>query len=107
MENDKMILLISSFPSMGSARKVGTTLIKEKLAACVNIISNVSSIYEWEEKIEEKQEILTLIKTKSKNFDKVKSRIKILHSYEIPEIIAIDISNSCQDYKNWLLKSLD
>lgn len=96
------IIILCNTNSKDSAETIATYLIKESLAACVNIIPKITSIYKWQNKIENDEEYLMLIKTKKELFDKVKEKIQILHPYEVPEIISIDISNGNSEYLKWL-----
>lgn len=96
------IIILCNTNSKDSAETIATYLIKESLAACVNIIPKITSIYKWQNKIENDEEYLMLIKTKKELFDKVKEKIQILHPYEVPEIISIDISNGNSEYLNWI-----
>ncbi len=100
------IVVLATFKDKEEAKKVAEKLIKEKLAACVNIVSNIESVYEWEGEIVKDFEALAIIKTKSQFFDDLKDRIKELHSYEIPEIIALDIKKGDFKYLDWIDKAL-
>jgi periplasmic divalent cation tolerance protein len=96
------ILVLTTTNSKTSATKIGKELIKTKLAACVNIIEKVTSIYKWENEIVEDNEFLLIIKTKKDLFKKVEEEIKELHPYTIPEIISIDISLGSKEYVQWI-----
>ena len=96
------IIILSNTNSMDSAETISTFLVKEKLAACVNIIPKIKSIYSWDNKIEKDEEFLMVIKTKQALFELVKEKITLLHPYEIPEIISIKIDNGTTDYLNWI-----
>ena len=85
--------------------KIARSLIRSRLAACVNIIPNISSVYYWKDKIVEDCELILFIKTRKSLFDKVKDEIKKLHSYEVPEILLISLENSEKTYLSWLLEN--
>ena len=76
-------------------------LVREHLAACVNIISGIRSIYHWKDKIEDESEVMLMIKTSEDLFDSLKGRILELHSYEVPEIIAIEPTAISGTYDTW------
>lgn len=88
------------------ANNIAKSLISEKLAACVNISDNITSIYSWDDKIVEDSEILLIIKSKKNLFPKVEAKIKQLHTYDVPEIISIDIQDGSNDYLKWLNQSV-
>ena len=91
---------------MQCAQLIAQTLIEEQLAACVNILPHVTSVYRWQGKIEQDQESLLLIKTRSDRFTKLQETIKKLHPYELPELIAVAVSDGSDDYLRWIDRSL-
>jgi len=86
------------------ARKIGRTLVEEKLAACVNILP-IQSIYRWQGVIEEEGEMAMLVKTRAELADRVIERVKELHSYEVPDIVSLPIEKGNPDYLQWLGES--
>ncbi len=84
------------------AEKITQYLVEQKLAACVQIIGPIASIYRWKGKVETANEWLCLIKTREEFYDKVETTIKKLHSYETPEIIAVPIIKGSKEYLNWI-----
>lgn len=88
------------------ARTIGTALVKEKLAACVNIIKDVESIYQWNGELEKSDEVILIAKTKSELVGKLTERVKELHSYEYPCILSFPAESLNQEYSEWLLQSL-
>jgi periplasmic divalent cation tolerance protein len=84
------------------SKKIANTLVGEKLAACVNIIASIESIYLWKGGIEDDKESLLIAKTKVSNIDKIIARVKEIHSYETPAILAIPIIDGSKDYLEYL-----
>jgi periplasmic divalent cation tolerance protein len=90
--------------SFEEARKIADTLVDRKKAACVNIVPGVNSLFRWKGKIEETEESLMVVKTRAELFPDVVSLVKSIHSYEVPEIIALPIVEGNPDYLEWLKK---
>ena len=101
---DKRIVL-SAVGSEQEAHKIAHILVKRRLAACVNILPHVQSIYRWKGEIESAQEWLLLIKTRADRFPAVRDVIGELHSYEVPECIVLEIEDGSLPYLQWLEKA--
>ena len=99
---ENFVIIICNTPNIDKAKEISHNLVKQKLAACVNIIDKVTSIYEWEGKIVEDTETTLVIKTLRENSESVESEILSLHPYDVPEIIRIDVTSSNENYYNWL-----
>ena len=99
------IVLITTKDS-AEAERIAKQLIEEKLAACVNVLSKISSTYRWKGKIVHASEALLLVKTSDKMLDRLIARVKELHSYENPEILALPIEKGSREYLKWLEESL-
>jgi periplasmic divalent cation tolerance protein len=99
--SDPIVVLVTC-GSEEEASKIGRSLVEEHLAACVNIISPVRSIYRWEGKVCDEKEWLLIIKTRSQRFEVLEKRIKALHSYSVPEIISLPIQEGAASYLDWL-----
>ena len=97
----KTIIVQTTYSNKKEARKIAKTLIESKLAACIQM-SKIESFYMWEDEFSNDKEILLSIKTKKENFKKIKSKIKELHSYDVPEIIGVGIKNVSKDYKKFI-----
>jgi periplasmic divalent cation tolerance protein len=95
-----MYLIYTTTRNKEDAKKIGKTLVEEGLAFCVNIIPNCSSIYFWKGKMEESDEAVLIIKTQE-DFEGVQKRIDELHSYEVPEILKINIDDLNKKYLDW------
>jgi periplasmic divalent cation tolerance protein len=102
---DKRIVL-STAGSQDEARKLAHHLVERQLAACVNIVPQIESIYRWQGKVESSQEWLLLIKTTAERFPAVRDAIRELHSYDLPECVALTIEDGSPDYLKWLADSV-
>jgi periplasmic divalent cation tolerance protein len=96
------VLALCTCGSNEEASRIANTLVEARLAACVNILSPVQSIYRWQGRVETAAEILLLIKTTDERFPALQQRISELHSYETPEIIAVPIVAGLDKYLTWL-----
>lgn len=99
-------IVLVTFADNESALKMAKILIKEKLAACINILPEMQAVYEWKGELKVDSEVQMVIKTKKEMFSLLEDRISQLHSYEIAEIIAIDIQQGHQPYLKWIEESL-
>ena len=96
------IVIYITTGSVNEAKKIGRALVEEKLAACSNIISPIRSIYSWQGKICDDKETLMVLKTRKKLFNQIVKRVEKLHSYDVPEIIAMPIIEGSSKYLSWL-----
>ncbi|MFA6788189.1 MAG: divalent-cation tolerance protein CutA [Arcobacteraceae bacterium] len=97
----KAIIVQTTCASKKEAKKIAKILVQEKLAACVQL-SKINSLYSWENKLCVDKEVLLSIKTKKENFKKIQRKIKENHSYDLPEIIAIQITNASKEYLQFI-----
>ena len=102
---DKRIVL-STAGSQEKARKIAQYLVEQQLAACVNIVPHIESVYRWQGKMESSAEWLLLIKTTQEKFSEVRDAIGKLHSYELPECIVLDIEDGSEAYLRWIGESV-
>lgn len=102
MEAPSYIVVLITTSSSEEAEKIGKALVEEHLAACVNFIGEVRSLFSWKGRIEDEQEALMLVKTKAALFPSLAQRVKELHSYTVPEIIALPIQAGSLDYLRWI-----
>lgn len=96
------ILVFTTAGSEKNAGNIAETLVKLRLAACVNILPKISSVYRWQEKPERSEEWLLIIKTTRGNFAAVRDAIKELHAYELPECISLSVDDGSAAYLNWI-----
>ncbi len=99
--SDPIVVLVTC-GSEEEATKIANSLVEERIAACVNIISPVRSIYRWEGKVWDEREWVLVIKTQKKRFDKLEKKVKSLHSYSVSEVIALPIVEGSASYLKWL-----
>ena len=99
------VIVLTTFPADGDAEKLGRTLVEERLAACVNILPPMQSIYRWQGKVERADERQLLIKTNYRRLRDLEKRIKELHPYEVPEFLAVYVEGTSKEYMSWLLDS--
>jgi periplasmic divalent cation tolerance protein len=98
---DALVVYITA-PDEDEAAKIARALVEGKLAACVNIIGDVRSIYSWQGEVEDEKEVLMIVKTRPELFASLQARVKELHSYIVPEIIAMPIVEGSEEYVKWL-----
>ena len=96
------IIVFVTCGSEEEALKIARSLVEKHLAACVNLISPIRSIYRWEGKIWDEREWLLIIKTQKERFEALEKNVRSLHSYAVPEIIAVPIVEGSSNYLNWL-----
>jgi periplasmic divalent cation tolerance protein len=99
-------IVLTTAGSEEEARKIARTLLDRRLAACVNILPEIESIYRWQGNVDEGREWLLLIKTSGELFPVVRDAIRELHSYDLPECIAINIESGSAEYLQWLGDSI-
>jgi periplasmic divalent cation tolerance protein len=105
MSTDLQIVLCT-VPDQATGEHIASTLVSEHLAACVNIIPGITSVYRWKGAVEQDQEALLLIKTGKDSWQLLQQRIHELHPYELPEIIAVPIQTGQTDYIQWITSCL-
>jgi periplasmic divalent cation tolerance protein len=101
-ESSSFVIVLSTFPADQDPTPLATTLVEERLAACVNVLPPMQSIYRWEGKVEGASEHQLVIKTRVERVEAVKARITSLHPYEVPEVLVLTISDGADRYLDWL-----
>ena len=99
-------LVLTTCPDETVAKDIAKHLVTEKLAACVNIIANITSVYTWQEQLQCDSEVQLVIKTQATSFTKLNERINQLHPYDVVEVIALNIQQGDKQYLNWISNSL-
>jgi periplasmic divalent cation tolerance protein len=103
--SDKVLLVLSTFPDVETARRIGRQLVAERCTACVNILPQVESIYWWEEKVESATETLVFFKTNADRYPALETMLRRLHPYSVPEIIAVPVTGGLPEYLQWVRKN--
>lgn len=106
MKPGRAFLVLTTAGTSSQARRLARRLLDERLAACVTLIPRVRSLYRWKKRLEESGETLLLIKTRQPRLKPLFRQIKALHSYEVPEILALPVSRGDPAYLRWLGESL-
>ena len=99
---EALLLVFCTFPDVASARQIGTVLVERQLAACVNLVPAVESIYRWQGKVETATETLAIFKTTAAAFPAFEQKLAELHPYEVPEIIALEPAQVAAPYRAWV-----
>jgi len=106
-QTENEIVIFITAPNEDEAARIARSLVEARLAACANIVRNIRSIYTWQGKIQDDSEVLMIVKTRKGLFSAVSGKVKELHSYDVPEIIALPIMDGSPDYLNWLKESTE
>ena len=102
---DKIVVL-STCRSTEEAQRIARTLVEKRLAACVNVLPGMRSVYRWKDEIEDEEEVLLIIKTSRALVEDLKGEIERVHSYEVPEIIALPVVDGSDRYLAWMNREL-
>ncbi len=100
--SSQAIVVLCTVSSQEEGRRIACQLVEGRLAACVNLLPKVESIYRWKEAVESAEEVLLVVKTTAERFAELRDRIVVLHSYEVPEVIALPVSDGSSKYLDWL-----
>jgi periplasmic divalent cation tolerance protein len=100
------IVLFVTASNSEEAHKIAKVLLSQRKAACVNIVSGISSLFWWQDKLDSAQESLLIVKTKASLLNQIVTLVREIHSYEVPEIVALPIIGGNQDYLEWIDKEV-
>lgn len=99
-------VILCAFPDEETARRTAAQLVEERLAACVNLLPGAQSIYRWQGAVETAAEVMAVIKTATARLPELEERLRALHPYEVPEILALDAASVSPAYQAWVLESV-
>ena len=105
MASDQFVIVLTTFPADQDAEPLARTLVAEHLAACVNVLPPMTSIYAWKGAVERANERQLVIKTSAARVRDLEARVKALHPYEVPEFVVIPITDGSPDYLAWVAES--
>ena len=107
MSTSAAIVVFITAPTRGEARALADKLVETKLAACVQILPEMESVYRWQGKVERQTEYLLLAKTTADRFAELETQVRAIHSYDTPEIVSFPLTESSPDYLRWLQESVN
>lgn len=97
------LVCLCTCPDAASARRIADALVGERLAACVNLLPGISSVYRWQGRVERAEEVLLVVKTTRDRLEALTQRVQALHPHELPEVIAVDIAGGLPAYLAWIV----
>jgi periplasmic divalent cation tolerance protein len=103
---DSALIVLTTFADANTALRIARQLVDEQLAACVNVLGEIQSVYRWNGEVSEDREVQCLIKTSAAGFERLRARLIELHPYEIPELVALPVTAAYAPYLEWLLSSV-
>lgn len=103
--SDDILLVLTNAPDRDTAMTIANALVAEKVAACVNVLGTCTSVYRWQDAVEQADEIPLLIKTSGTRYPALQAAIRRLHPYELPEIIAVPIAHGLPGYLQWVAQA--
>ncbi|HVF72512.1 MAG TPA: divalent-cation tolerance protein CutA [Chthoniobacterales bacterium] len=102
---DEILLAISTFPDAETARRIARELVERQLAACGNVLPQIHSVYRWQGKIESSDEALAIFKLSAKRYPEFEAKLRALHPYDVPEIVACSVAQALPEYLRWVIDS--
>ncbi len=102
MDHAEVVIVLTTWPASDDAQAIATTLVTERLAACVNILAEMDSVYSWRGEVQRDRERQVVIKTTRGRLQRVERRLAELHPYEVPELLVIDVAHGSDPYLAWV-----
>lgn len=99
-----ILIALTTTSSRREAMKIGQSVVREKLAACVNVVPGITSVFCWEGRVQKSREVLLILKTTSRKYLALEKAIRSMHSYDVPEIIAVRVDRGFDQYLEWVRK---
>ena len=106
MNHEKLVAASSTTPDRRSAELIAKDLVERGLAACVQIVGPIRSVYRWKGKLEDEEEFLLLLKTKAALLPEIEKRLEVIHPYEVPELLAVPVTGGGNAYLDWIRENL-
>lgn len=106
MTDGEVRIVFVTGPEAGSLETLGRSLVEERLAACVNVVPGVSSVYRWKGDVQTDSEAIAMIKTTKARMASLRERIADLHPYDVPELLAVSVTEGSEAYLNWVRESV-
>ena len=100
---NEFVIALTTFPANGDVDAFARTLVEERLAACVNVLPGVRSIYRWKGAVEEASEVMLVAKTRASRAAALAARVRALHPYELPEVLALPVTDGSRAYLRWVV----
>ena len=105
MKPEDFVVVLVTAGDAGEAARIGRTLVEERLAACANLVGPIRSVYRWQGAVEEAAEHLLLVKARTDDLPALEARVRALHSYQVPEVLALPVAAGSAAYLAWLAQS--
>jgi periplasmic divalent cation tolerance protein len=102
MTEASIVVVLVTASGLEEARRIGQTLVEERLAACANVVGPITSIFRWDGRVQEEAEHLLLVKARRADVERLAARVRALHSYEVPEVVALDVVGGAAPYLAWV-----
>jgi len=104
--SSEFIVVLTTCDSQEAGERIASALVEERLAACVNVVPGVRSCFRWQGELRQEHECLVVVKSRAARFPELSQRIRELHSYDLPEIIALPVVGGSEDYLRWLAEAV-